>query len=305
MMRFSRAVSTTSFVTTVISLATKICSTCIMRRSICESLRQADAARSSEQVVIHRVAHRCRTQSDPQLVVNGISVSQPEKGRLRFGCADCTKQWARWMLWVCSTTWDEERLDIATQGLGRAKWTQEANIAIGTDQDQSSLLDLIALVQFTGEVMQDRARLVFPSRGRFFGHQVGLNHLLIPTREQDRDLTPLSLDRGGFLLGCQHEQDRVFTGEDLEEGLWCCSRTCSNQSVGGAIPRAQRSFVVALIDCDGAMRIGNVDLGEGLGQAMRGSRKRREEDRGQRIAQRHEPRIACQGRLHGEFGSAQ
>jgi len=35
------------------------------------------------------------------------------------------------MLWVCSTTWDEERLDIATQGLGRAKWTPEANIAIG------------------------------------------------------------------------------------------------------------------------------------------------------------------------------
>src|SRR5260221_112352 len=119
---------------------------------------------------------------------------------------------------------------------------------------------------------------------RLLGSEVGLNHRLIPTREQGHDLFPLSLDRGCLLLGCQHEQDRVFTVEDLEEGLWFCSLTCSNQSVGGAIPSAQRSLVVALIDCDGAMRIGNVDLGEGLGQAMRRSRQRRKEDGGQRIA---------------------
>ena len=188
------------------------------------------------------------------------------------------------MLWLGFTTWDKQRLDIAMQCLSRAKLPPEANIAIGTDQDQSSLLGFIALVQFSGEVMQDLARLLVQSRGRFLGHQVGLNHLLIPTREQGHDLTPLSLDRGCFLLGCQHEQDRVFTVEDLEEGLWFCSLTCSNQSVGGAIPSAQRSLVVALIDCDGAMRIGNVDLGKVLGQAMRRSRQRRKEDGGQRIA---------------------
>src|SRR5256886_16954825 len=94
------------------------------------------------------------------------------------------------MLWLGFTTWDKQRLDIAMQCLSRAKWPPEANIAIGTDQDQSSLLGFIALVQFTGEVMQDLARLLVQSRGRFLGHQVGLNHLLIPTREQGHDLTP-------------------------------------------------------------------------------------------------------------------
>ena len=148
------------------------------------------------------------------------------------------------------------------------------------------MLGFIALVQFTGEVMQDLARLLVQSRGRFLGHQVGLNHLLIPTREQGHDLTPLSLDRGGFLLGCQYEQDGAFAGEDLEEGLWFCSLTCSYQSVRGAISSVQGSFFVALIDGDGTVRIGDADLREGFRQAMRGSRKRRKEDRGQRIAQR-------------------
>ena len=82
------------------------------------------------------------------------------------------------------------------------------------------MLGLIALVQFTCEVMQDLAGLLFRSRGRFLGHQVGLNQPMISKREQGRDLTPLSLDRGGFLLGRQHEQDRALAGEDLEEGLW-------------------------------------------------------------------------------------
>src|SRR6266536_784349 len=136
------------------------------------------------------------------------------------------------MLWLGFTTWDKQRLDIAMQGFSRAKWPPEANIAIGTDQDQSSLLGFIALVQFTCEVMQDRA----------------------------------------------------FAGEDLEEGLWFCSLTCSYQSVGGAISSVQRSLVVALIDGDGTVRIGDADLREGFCQAMRGSRKRRKEDRGQRIA---------------------
>jgi len=209
------------------------------------------------------------------------------------------------MLWLGFTTWDKQRLDIAMQCLSRAKWPPEANIAIGTDQDQSSLLGFIALVQFTGEVMQDLARLLVQSRGRFLGHQVGLNHLLIPTREQGHDLTPLSLDRGGFLLGCQYEQDGAFAGEDLEEGLWFCSLTCSYQSVRGAISSVQGSFFVALIDGDGTVRIGDADLREGFRQAMRGSRKRRKEDRGQRIAQRQQQRIARQGHPHCEFGSAQ
>src|SRR6266496_4838344 len=121
------------------------------------------------------------------------------------------------MLWLGFTTWDKQRLDIAMQGFSRAKWPPEANIAIGTDQDQSSLLGFIALVQFTCEVMQDLARLLVQSRGRFLGHQVGLNHLLIPTREQGHDLTPLSLDRSGFLPGCQYEQDRARSEEHTSE----------------------------------------------------------------------------------------
>src|SRR6266700_5134913 len=112
------------------------------------------------------------------------------------------------MLWVCSTAWNKQRLDIAAQWLSRAKLPPEANIAIGTNQDQSSLLGFIMLVQFTSFVMQDLVCLLFQSRGRFLGHQVGLNRLLIPTREQGHDLTPLSLDRCCFLMGREHEQDR-------------------------------------------------------------------------------------------------
>src|SRR2546430_15458309 len=103
------------------------------------------------------------------------------------------------------------------QCLSRAKWPSEANIAIGTDQDQSSLLGFIALVQFTGEVMQDLARLLVQSRGRFLGHQEGLNHLLIPTREQGHDLTPLSLDRFFFLMGRQPQNSPLFPYEALYE----------------------------------------------------------------------------------------
>src|SRR5215813_14227958 len=122
--------------------------------------------------------------------------------------------------------------------------------------------------------MQDLSGLLVPSGGRLLSHQVGLNHLLISSREQGRDLTQVPLDCGGFLLGCEHEQDRTLTVEDLEERLWFCSFPCSHQSVGGAITGTQHSLVVALIDGNGTVSIGDAHLSEGLSEPMRGRRQR-------------------------------
>src|SRR5215467_5548219 len=213
-----------------------------------------------------------------------------------------TKQWMRLMLWICFTAWDKERLYVATQWLRRAKWSPEAKIAIGTDQDQSSLLGFIALVQLTGFVKQDLARLLLRSRGRFHGHQVGLDHLMIPRGEQIHDLIPLSLDRGSIPPGCEHEQDRAFAIEDLEEGLWFCRLTYSHQGVRGSVTSAQRSPFAATIDCDGALSISDVDLGKGFCQALRRNRKRGKYDWGQRIAQRQQDWIAREGYVGAEVG---
>ncbi len=68
----------------------------------------------------------------------------------------------------------KQLLHIGVQCPGSAKLAPEANIAIGTNQKQPSMLDFIALVQFACEVMQDTAGLLLRSRGDMLCDQVRL-----------------------------------------------------------------------------------------------------------------------------------
>src|SRR5689334_6865872 len=117
-----------------------------------------------------------------------------KNGTRRFRIAD--------HFFLLHSPWDKQLLHIGPQRLSRPKWPPEANIAIGTNQKESSLLGLIALMQFTCHVLEDSVGLWLRSSNSLLCDQVRLDHLLIALGQQRLDLTPSSLDGGRFLLAC-------------------------------------------------------------------------------------------------------
>src|ERR1700730_14450995 len=92
-------------------------------------------------------------------------------GTRRFRTAD--------HFFLLHTPLDKQLLHIGAQRLSRPKGTPEANIAIGTNQKESSLLGLIALMQFTSHVLEDPVGLLLRSSNSLLCDQVRLDHLLI------------------------------------------------------------------------------------------------------------------------------